>query len=286
MTGRGILRMTLWLLVPVLGLVALLFLFQDRMIYFPRSYAPGELILDGSRVTPIRFRTAEGGQTAFYVRPAGAGGAFPETLWVVFGGNATLALDWREFAERFPHRAGFLLVDYPGYGACEGKPGPAAILESTRGALAALAALAGDEGPGAARPVSFLGHSIGAAAALQAGSQIPARRILLIAPFTSLHAMARRSVGIPLAYLLRHDFDNQARLAEILHSPHPPAVTIIHGDRDDVIPVEMGRALAASHPGAVGYREIEGADHNSLIALQESLLYGEMTRIDIQGAKP
>jgi len=70
--------------------------------------------------------------------------------------------------------------------------------------------------------VSLLGHSLGAAAALQAGAVIPARQILLIAPFTSMRAMAKRSVGVPLAYLLRHDFDNEARLGRSSDPPTRP----------------------------------------------------------------
>lgn len=286
MTGMARARGMLWILLLLIGLASLLYLLQDRMIYYPRRYSAADLELDGSRVTPIRFKTAEGSQTAFYVRPDGAGRSFPGSVWVVFGGNATLALDWRDFAERQPGSSAFLLVDYPGYGVCEGSPYPGSILESTRAALEALAAHVGVDATELQQRVSLLGHSLGAAAALQAGAVIPARKILLIAPFTSMRAMAKRSVGVPLAYLLRHDFDNEARLREILRSPHPPDVAIVHGSDDEVIPVSMGRALARSHPGAVRYLEIQGGTHNSVIALQESLLYSEMGRIDIQGSNP
>ena len=286
MKGMTRARGMLWILLLLIGLVTLLYLFQDRMIYYPRRYSAADLDLAGSRVTPIRFRTAEGNQTAFYVSPDAASRSFPGGVWVVFGGNATLALDWRDFAERYPGGSGFLLVDYPGYGVCEGRPDPRSILESTRGALRALAAHAGVDSAELLQGVSLLGHSLGAAAALQAGAVIPARQILLIAPFTSMRAMAKRSVGVPLAYLLRHDFDNEARLGEILRSPHPPDVAIVHGGNDEVIPVSMGRALARSHAGAVRYLEIQGGTHNSVIALQESLLYGEMGRIDIQSPNP
>jgi hypothetical protein len=46
--------------------------------------------------------------------------------------------------------------------------------------------------------------------------------------------------------------------------PVPPAVTIIHGDADEVVPVSMGRTLAQSFPTMITYHELPGGTHSIL----------------------
>jgi len=45
-----------------------------------------------------------------------------------------------------------------------------------------------------------------------------------------------------------------------------------------VIPVAMGRSLAQRWPERIHYREIAGADHNSIIDEARSVIYAEMGR--------
>jgi len=45
-------------------------------------------------------------------------------------------------------------------------------------------------------------------------------------------------------------------------------VVILHGSRDEVVPVAMGRALAAAVPG-ITYIEVAGAGHNDFPGLEE-----------------
>jgi hypothetical protein len=121
-----------------------------------------------------------------------------------------------------------------------------------------------------------LGHSLGAAAALQLASEREVAQVVLLAPFTSMLEMARRTVGRPLAQFLRHRFDNRARLAEVLERFPATRVTIIHGTRDEIIPVSMGRELAASAPDRIEYLELPDADHNSLALFHEEEIYARM----------
>jgi hypothetical protein len=43
-------------------------------------------------------------------------------------------------------------------------------------------------------------------------------------------------------------------------------VRIYHGAADEVIPVRMGRALAAAHPDWIRYEEWPGTGHNDIWA--------------------
>jgi uncharacterized protein len=133
----------IWLSVPLLliGLVFLVIRVQRRFIYFPRRYSVADLEqAKGDRVQEIRFRTSQGNQLAFYWRNSCLESA-PRFLWLLFAGNGSVALDWLSLTSRFGDSAtGFLLIDYPGYGNCEGSPNPQSILENTEDAFQALLA--------------------------------------------------------------------------------------------------------------------------------------------------
>src|SRR5690606_16161767 len=103
--------------------------------------------------------------------------------------------------------------------------------------------------------IAVYGHSLGAAAVLQYAAVEGAQRAVLIAPFTTMLAMARRKVGWPLCNLLRHPFDNEA-CARVLRDRGTP-VLVVHGSEDRVIHVTMGRHLADLAGGI--FVEVAGA---------------------------
>lgn len=243
----------------VLALV--LYLAQDGMIYHPRAYAPAVLQQLPTGLVALR----EGGSLVGFYRPPRDGGE-PRRLWFCFGGNADVALGWDAFAEEHAQPGtGFLLLEYPGYGACAGKPSPGSLFAANRRAVELLAAHLGIDLAEVHHRAGAVGHSLGAAVALQYAARHPVRRLVLISPFTTMKDMARRSVGWPFCELLVHRYDNRARLAEIAAAGLPPT-TIIHGDQDELIPVAMGRSLAAAHPG-IHLAVIVGARHNDVLSL-------------------
>uniref|UniRef100_A0A7S1P4R7 AB hydrolase-1 domain-containing protein n=1 Tax=Vitrella brassicaformis TaxID=1169539 RepID=A0A7S1P4R7_9ALVE len=321
------------------SLIAVLSLAQDHLIYFKRKYKGAGFYEEQRRafdeflgsigrqpIQDIQFKDASiGHQTAFLIPPRSSrvgtvvSPRSPLRLWVLFGGNAALALDWLEFVGVYLRRrvkAGkddsgeeddmaFLLADYPGYGECEGRPTPANTMKTSVQALdACLDSLSRHySGPLPPIELNVFGHSIGAAAGLQlalavaqrlnhAGNPKPAYhsislgRLLLISPFTSLVDMATVVFPIiPTAVvetLLVHKWDNRKRLTSLL-DPHlwedhvsdsAIPLTVMHGDRDEVVPVYMGRELGGlaktltqqqPTPFATRYVEFAGADHNTLI---------------------
>lgn len=239
----------------------MLALLQQRMIYHPRSYGVFYQDWFESRLETISYQTPEGRQTAFYWPPEGD--KQPEMLWILFGGNAALALDWMWLVEEASVPGmGFLLIDYPGFGECEGSAAPESILASSETALEQWI----DRYAGSQRPqLGILGHSLGAAAGLQLAEKTLVRKVLLLSPFTSVAEMVRRMFGSWLVPLLRHRFDNKVRLKSLLEREPPPEITIMHGRRDEVIPVEMGRELVALDPIRIKYAELPNTHHNTIL---------------------
>lgn len=273
-----IVRMTIAIVIglPVV-FVLLLFGCQRSMIYHPSRYGLSldVLLQQEPRLRTIEYPTSAGRQVSYYLAPRGGDASDPrppERLYILCGGNASLALDWLAMLEQSPSTTtGYLMFEYPGYGRCEGKPTRARIVESLRALPAALDEQLGGEGW--RDGLGLVGHSLGSAAALEFAVLQPVRRLILISPFTSMKAMAARTVGRPLNELVLDRFDSRARLRELLARDDPPAVWIVHGDRDRVVPVEMGRELAALGPEHVAYREVAGGDHNFILdAIQPELL--------------
>ena len=235
---------------------------QSHLIYFPRPY-PADLVTKWPSVAQgkiIDFTTAQGHQRAFLQGQLD----HPRNLWLVCGGNGSLALDWSaRLSVHAPREDAWLLVDFPGYGDCHGSPNPAAIRD-TFNHLVPLAMQEFGWSPAAdSSHLRIFGHSLGAAACLIAAADHHIQRGVLLAPFTSTMDMSREVTGLPLGFLVWHRFDNSARLTDLAN--HGPAhILILHGTRDEVIPVGMSRLLAQRFPTLVELREIKDAHHNTV----------------------
>ena len=250
-----------------------LVLFQRKLIYYPRAYAPQDVkAFTSGAGQRLPYATSQGRQVAWFV-PAAQGAA--ERLWIVCSGNGSLALDFQKVISAAGlTRDAWLLVDYPGYGECEGDPSPDGIREN----LAKVVPLAAGQCGIAtadlpARSIVF-GHSLGCAAALLAVEEFHLKRAVLCAPFTSTMEMTREMLGLPLGWLVHHRFQNRNGLASLRTSGG--RAWVAHGEADPVIPANMSRTLAEEFPDVVEYREVPGGGHNDLFDRAGSTIFAAM----------
>ena len=247
--------------VPLL-VVGWLVVSQAGMIYFPTSYTEGALAaMERDGLRRIDFETGQGEQAAFYKGPAEG---LPKKVWLVFCGNGGRAADYRDVAVRDDY--GYFFIDYPGYGACSGRPGPKRIDKQVTAAVTALGKSLGDAGL-RGRLCAF-GHSIGAAVALRAAVMLDIDEVVIVSPFTSMKAMAELSVGKILSNALLHRFDNVKALGELV-AAHPDArVALFHGKVDAVVPFAMGEELAKRFPETITFTPVPGNGHNDIVGRQ------------------
>lgn len=263
----------------MLALVVLLLGCQSQLIYHPSAYPAGyEQTLATARGMRIRFATQQGAQTAFYLPPREGAATSPKVIWLCFGGNASLALDWLHYLNSWDASFAFLLVDYPGYGDCEGRPTPESLRENAKAATQALARHLGVEEQLLRPRLAVLGHSLGCAAALMAAEDLDIRRGVLISPFTSMTEMGRIVLGWPLCYLNLHRFDNRRTLRRVA-SRSGARFVILHGQDDEVIPVHMGRELAALNTQSIIFDEVADAHHNDILRLAQSRISQAMNAL-------
>ncbi|MFQ6111014.1 MAG: alpha/beta hydrolase, partial [Nitrospinota bacterium] len=91
----------------------------------------------------------------------------------------------------------------------------------------------------------------------------PPLGLILEAPFTSMKELARRFLPFPpLASLVRTRYDTLSRIAR-LKAP----LLIIHGERDEIVPIEQGRKLFEEAPAPKRFFAVPGAGHNDCYTL-------------------
>ena len=152
------------------------------------------------------------------------------------------------------------IFDYRGYGRSEGTPTEKGTYLDAAAALEYLRSR-GDVDP--ERLVLF-GRSLGCAVAAELASQTDVHGVVLESPFTSIRAMAKRAYPfLPgIGSFVRTRYDTLAKVPGI-RAP----VMVLHGDRDDIAPFDMGEAVwKAATPPKRFYR-IEGAGHNDTYAV-------------------
>jgi uncharacterized protein len=156
-------------------------------------------------------------------------------------------------------RGGFdvALFDYRGYGTSTGRPDEHGTYRDARAARAALLAQPGVD----PERVLYLGESLGGAIALALAVQAPPRGLVLQSTFTSVRDVARRHYPLIPAPLVPDAYPSLRRLAE-LRSP----LLVLHGDRDDIIPLAHGQALFEAAPVPARMHVFEGIGHNDLVA--------------------
>jgi pimeloyl-ACP methyl ester carboxylesterase len=239
---------------------------QESLIYYPKPYGAADLAsIDSRGARHIEITTSQGHQVAFYLPSRKAPSQPPEFLWMVFGGNGSLALDYASETVGWDARFGYLFVDYPGYGLCQGTPNPARIEESIVTFKEKLQGELGWNDVEFRERTGIFGHSIGCAAGLIAADRLQLQSAVLCAPFTTMTDMAKRVIGWPLCYLNRHRFDNIARLNAI--TARGAQVRIFHGRDDQAIPISMSRKLAAKFPQNVRFTEVPDCGHNDVVSL-------------------
>jgi pimeloyl-ACP methyl ester carboxylesterase len=260
---RAVVRALVVIGLGFLGFVALIYFKQHSMIYHLRPYDASYAQALPANGEEISYTLPFGKQVAFYIPN---NGRLPARLWIAFCGNGSLALDWTTILAGYPNsNDAFLLVDYPGYGKCQGDASIASMRASSDAALNTLAKRLGLSGEKLERRLCTTGHSLGSAVAIDFAARHRVQRVVAISTFTTLREEAARIIGGPLSHLLIESYDNRSSITEIRKRNPEAKIAIFHGTDDKLIPVRMGRERAQKFP-FIDFFSIEGADHVGVLS--------------------
>ncbi len=235
-------------------LCVVLWTFQERITFpAPRSPFPdpGKTIGYGERV---ELTMHDGTRlVGWYLPPLGRPTPpFAALLWF-YGNGETIAAIWPIIRDFRPPHAALLVVDYPGYGASGGRATEAGMNEAADLAYAALAARPATD----RHRIYVYGRSLGSAAATHTADTHEVAGVILESPFTSARGMAAQHYRIFPRFLVRLQLDNIGRIRRIRCR-----LLVLHGTADMLVPMKMGREVAAAAGGPVEFVMIEGAGHN------------------------
>jgi uncharacterized protein len=151
-----------------------------------------------------------------------------------------------------------LLFDYRGYGHSSGRPSEEGTYRDARAALTCLL-----ERPGVdpAR-VFYLGESLGGAVALDLALERPPAGLVLLSAFTGVRELGGVHYPFIPASLVPDVYPTLRRIRE-LRVP----LLVLHGDRDDIVPLSQGRALFEAAPAPKRMYVFPGLGHNNLLPL-------------------
>jgi acetyl esterase/lipase len=154
-------------------------------------------------------------------------------------------------------------IEYPRVGMPGGGwPGTALAVSTAVGAAIAHAA---------GRPVATIGHSAGGHLALWAAHEHPVAGVVSLAGVCDLESAADEGLGngAVLEFLgAEPDADLYAAASPTARLPLRAPALLIHGDADDVVPVEQSREFlraAAATGSRCELQELVGGDHFEVI---------------------
>ena len=209
-----------------------------------------------------------------------------ETTLVWFHGNAGNISHRLENLEMLHRRLGInvFIFDYRGYGRSEGR-----VTEKGTylDAEAAIEYLRSRLGPELEENIVLFGRSLGCAVAVEMATRHKVRAVILESPFTSIQAMGQRAYPyLPVGLLIRlieARYDSLSKMRGI-HSP----VMMVHGDQDDLVPIELARELFDATNEPKRFHTIKGAAHNDTYWVGGDAYFDALRRFieDPQGSLP
>ena len=242
------------------GLPLVVYLAQDALIFYRQPLPESQRAAIKQRFPAAsEFSIAASDGTRLHgwlVKPQDG---TPAPLVLYFGGNAE-EVSWMLEVVGDPVRGetpgvAWLIVNYRGYGASEGSPSERALVADALELHDHAARLPEVDG---ARIHAF-GRSLGSGVAVALAAERPLRGLILVSPFDSLTAVAKRYYPyLPVDWLLKHPFDSIGR-APALKTP----LLCLIAERDEVIPAVHAERLYAAWGGPKRKVLLGGANHNS-----------------------
>lgn len=229
-----------------------MYFLANRSIYYPLKFPEGLWNVQAEvGATDVWLRTSDGVRLHGWWIPAGDS----RVATLFFHGNAGNITHRVDRMREIPAAgSAVLMLDYRGYGKSEGRPTEKGLYADAEAGYQHLL--------GAGYPPERIvvhGESLGTAVAVDLATRRPCAGVVLEAPFPSARAVASRILPF-LGPLVVSGLDSRRKIRQ-LRAP----LLVLHGDRDEVLPFDLGRALFEAAPEPKWFWQVTGAGHNDLL---------------------
>ncbi len=232
-------------------LILFFYFFQSVLLFFPQPLS-SRIEMNG-KTEEIKIKSSDGNVLHGWLCHTGRNG--PQKLIIYFGGNAEEVSHMIPVASMFEDWA-MLLINYPGYGRSEGKPGQ----ESFYNAALAIYDYAAKRDDIDTSNIILMGRSIGSGSAVYLAHERQVKSLILISPFESIRAVAKSKLPfIPVSLILRHHFSSK-EFAVNIDIP----LLAIYGAADNIIPPVHSRRFAEYWRGEKKLIGLPSFGHNDI----------------------
>lgn len=227
----------------------------DRLlIYQPSAWTERNWReISGLPLEDVWIRVGQDGRVfAWFVD---AGPKQPVLLWC-HGNAGNISNRLHNLQDLYRRGLSVLLFDYRGYGKSLGTPTESGIYQD---AMAAYDFLVRQRGVSPERLVLF-GRSLGAAVAGEVATRRAAAGLILESAFPSMQSMADQHYwGLPARWFVDAEFNLTQKLSSLT-----VPLFMIHGDRDTIVPMRLGRQVYEAAPPPKAWYTVPGAGHNDV----------------------
>lgn len=211
---------------------------QDHKFVFAVPFEEVTIPVDGAEINGLLFQQPN-----------------PRGLIFFLHGNGGNLDSWTSNVDYY-RRVNYdmFMIDYRGYGKSTGAiQSEAQLHDDVRAAWDTIAPHYRQ------KPIVIYGRSLGTALAANLAIDVNPELLILVSPFSSMVAMARRQYPFLPEWLVRYPLRTDNRIADI----RTPTI-LVHGDEDDIIPLEHSFELKSKANGQTKLLVIQGAGHNDI----------------------
>lgn len=239
------------LLVLYVVICGLLYLFQEKLIFFPRKLDRQYRFSFSGRFEEISIKTSDNSLLSGILFRADS------TKGVIYylHGNAGALDSWGHAARIYTdlHYDVFML-DYRGYGKSEGHiTNQHQFFDDVQAAYDTLKTMYDED------KIIVLAYSLGSAAGTKLASLNSPRLLVLQAPYFSLTDMMRHTYSIIPTFILKYKFETHKFIRDC-----KMPIIVFHGDQDEVIYYGSSTKLKGLMKQSDTLITLEGQGHNGM----------------------
>jgi fermentation-respiration switch protein FrsA (DUF1100 family) len=215
-----------------LGLVAIMYLAQRALMYFPYTVRMTPAEVDFPQASEVALTAADGVRILAWTVPPKTG---KPVIVYLHGNGGSLAHRVHRFGKLIDDGTGLVALSYRGYGGSEGRPTEDGLIADGRAAYDFARTTYPDA------MIVLWGESLGTGVAVAIAGENDVAAVILEAPFTSAADVAFSAYPfLPVSWLMKDQFRSDARIGRV-----KAPVLVMHGERDRVVPFRLGQQLHA-----------------------------------------
>jgi pimeloyl-ACP methyl ester carboxylesterase len=252
----SVLRVMIGVLLGLCALLALFYIFQEKLIFFPQRISAEEADTLEKRYSQIETISLKSGNSitikGWFVKNS----TIPKSpLIIYFGGNAEEVSYLVYYADKVKGWS-LALMNYRGYGLSEGKPTEKNLYTDAVSIYDYFTERDDIDN----KRIVVMGRSLGTGVATYLARMRSIQGVILVSPYDSLASVGNHHFPfLPVRLLLKHRFDSLSRAPSI----SVPSLIISAAD-DTIIPLRYSRKLAEKWGGPYSLKIIKGEDHNTI----------------------